>query len=249
MGSGTDVAKDTASMIIADDDFSSIVNGVKEGRIAYANIRKITLFLISCGFAEVLFSLLSVVFKMDMPLLAIQLLWLNVVTDGLQDIALSFERSSKEIMNEPPRNTKESIFSFDLMMEVFVFGVTITILVFHIWKFLKTSGYDDHYSRSVIMMLMVFIQNVHVLNCRSEKNSVLTTSLLSNPLVFLTVFGSIGLQILVTQVPVFAKVLKIEQLSFNVIVTTLCYSLIVIFVSEVYKALYRSFLTCRIVKS
>lgn len=242
MGSGTDVAKDTASMIIADDDFSSIVNGVREGRVAYSNIRKITLFLISCGFAEVLFSLLSVIFKMDMPLLAIQLLWLNVVTDGLQDIALSFETSSKEIMQERPRNTKESLFSFDLMLEVFVFGLTITVLVFACWKYMISHGYSDTYSRSVIMMLMVFIQNVHVLNCRSEKNSVLTTSLLSNPLIFLTVFGSIGLQIVVTQVPAFAKLLKIESIPTNIIITALCYSLIVIFVSEVYKALYRTFL-------
>ena len=179
---------------------------------------------------------------MDMPLLAIQLLWLNVVTDGLQDIALSFETSSKEIMQEKPRNTKESLFSFDLMLEVFVFGLTITVLVFACWKYMISHGFSATYSRSVIMMLMVFIQNVHVLNCRSEKNSVLTTSLLSNPLIFLTVFGSIGLQIVVTQVPVFAHLLKIERIPTNIIITVLCYSLIVIFVSEVYKALYRTFL-------
>ena len=88
MGSGTDVAKETASMIVVDDNFTSIVAGVKEGRTAYSNIRKITLFLLSCGFAEVCFFLLSIAFGYDIPLLAIQLLWLNIVKDGIQDIAL-----------------------------------------------------------------------------------------------------------------------------------------------------------------
>ena len=89
MGSGTDVAKETASMIITNDNFTSIVSGIREGRVAYANIRKITLFLISCGLAEVSFFVLSILFGFEIPLVAIQLLWLNMVTDGLQDISLS----------------------------------------------------------------------------------------------------------------------------------------------------------------
>ena len=98
MGSGTDVAKETASMIITDDNFMSIVLGIKEGRTAYSNIRKVVYFLLSCGVAEVLFFLLSIIFNLPMPLVAIQLLWLNVVTDGFQDIALSFEKGESEIM-------------------------------------------------------------------------------------------------------------------------------------------------------
>ncbi len=90
MGSGTDIARETADMIIADDNFKSIVAGIKEGRIAYSNIRKIIFFLLSCGLAEVMFFCLSILLNLPMPLVAIQLLWLNVVTDGIQDFALSF---------------------------------------------------------------------------------------------------------------------------------------------------------------
>ena len=104
MGSGTDIARETSKMIVMDDNFRSIVNGVLEGRVAYANIRKITYFLISCGLAEVLFFTLSIAFNMPMPLVAIQLLWLNVVTDGIQDIALSFEKAESDIMNKKPRD-------------------------------------------------------------------------------------------------------------------------------------------------
>lgn len=240
MGSGTDVAKDTASMIISDDNFTSIVNGVKEGRVAYANIRKITLFLLSCGFAEVAFFLLSVIFGMELPLLAIQLLWLNVVTDGLQDIALSFERSTKNIMESPPRSTKESLFSGDLALEVLVFGITITVLVFGFWISLNKMGTPVNEARSIIVMLMVFIQNIHVLNCRSEKQSIFATSLFDNPLVIGTIVGSMVLEILISSVPVLGNLLKVTPISAKTTIRVFIYSLIILVVSEVYKIIYRA---------
>ena len=130
MGSGTDIARETADMIIIDDNFKSIVAGVKEGRVAYANIRKIIYFLISCGLAEVIFFILSIISDMPMPLVAIQLLWLNVVTDGIQDFALSFEKAEKGILKERPRDPKESIFNKSLLQEILVSGLVIGFVVF-----------------------------------------------------------------------------------------------------------------------
>ena len=239
MGSGTDVAIDTADMIIMDDNFSSIVEGVKEGRIAYSNIRKIVLFLLSCGIAEVLFYLISVCLGYELPLVAIQLLWLNIVTDGLQDMALSFETGSKDIMMEPPRDTKEELFNKDLMLEVLLFGLTIAFMIFSIWKYLIDKNTNLLVARSIVMLVMVFIQNIHVLNCRSEKNSIFTTSLLSNPLVIITIIGSILLQIIVIKVPILAKFLKITNLSLNTIIVSFIFSCIIIVVSEIYKLIYR----------
>ena len=106
MGSGTDIARETADMIIIDDNFKSIVAGVKEGRVAFANIRKIIYFLISCGLAEAAFFCLAIACDMPMPLVAVQLLWLNVVTDGIQDLALSFETAEPSILKEKPRDPK-----------------------------------------------------------------------------------------------------------------------------------------------
>jgi magnesium-transporting ATPase (P-type) len=136
MGSGTDIARETADMIIVDDNFTSIVEGIKEGRVAYANIRKIILFLISCGLAEVAFFCLSIVLNLPMPLVAIQLLWLNVVTDGVQDFALSFEKAEKGILKEKPRDPKESIFNKELLQEILVSGGVIGAVVFTVWYFL-----------------------------------------------------------------------------------------------------------------
>ncbi len=136
MGSGTDAAKETAKMIIIDDRFTSIVAGIEEGRNAYSNIRKISILLLSCGLAELLFYIFSVALNMPIPLVAIQLLWLNLVTDGLQDMALSFERETDNIMREKPRSTKESIFEKELIKQVIISGLTMGILVFVVWYFL-----------------------------------------------------------------------------------------------------------------
>ena len=239
MGSGTDVAKETASMIVADDNFTSIVSGIKEGRTAYSNIRKITLFLLGCGFAEVCFFLLSIAFGYDIPLVAIQLLWLNIVTDGMQDIALSFEKTEKAIMFEKPRDTKESLFSKDLMIEVSILGITISATVFLVWKYIIDHGTDIVTARAIIMMLMVFIQNINVLNCRSEKRTVFKESLIDNPFVILTVVGSILLQIVLAEIPFTANFLKLTPLPFKTVITLLLLSFIIIVVFEIYKLIYR----------
>ena len=239
MGSGTDVAIDTADLIIMDDNFTSIVEGIKEGRVAYSNIRKIILFLISCGMAEVFFYLFAVCFGYELPLVAIQLLWINIVTDGLQDIALSFEKGSSDIMDIPPRSTKESLFSKDLMMEVLFFGFTISLMIFIVWKYLMDRDTNLLVARSIIMLLMTLIQNLHVLNCRSEKNSVFATSLLSNPLVIVTIIGSILLQVTIINIPSLSKFLKIAHISFSTIGMTFVFALFIIVIAEVYKLIYR----------
>ena len=239
MGSGTDVAKETASMIVIDDNFTSIVEGVKEGRAAYSNIRKITLFLLGCGFAEVAFFILSIAFGYDIPLVAIQLLWLNMVTDGLQDIALSFEKPDRGIMQEKPRDTKESLFSKDLMTEVLILGLTITTVVFITWKVMMDKNVPLIEARSVIMMLMVFVQNVDVLNCRSEKRSIFKTPFFENPFAIITILGAIFLQILLSEIPFTAEFLSVVPISFDEIIKLLLLSLIVIAVYEIYKFIYR----------
>ena len=236
MGSGTDVAKETASMIVMDDNFKSIVTGVKEGRNAYSNIRKVSYLLLSCGFAEVFFFVLSIIFDLPMPLVAIQLLWLNIVTDGLQDLALSFEKAEDDIMTEPPRDTKESIFNKDLMGEVMLSGVLIGVLVFVVWVFLlKYVHMEESVARGYIMALMVFMQNIHVLNCRSEKRSVFRVSLRSNPFIIFSITSAIVLQVIIMEVDVLSKFLQTSTVPVAHLVLLFCVSTIVLIVMEIYK--------------
>ena len=236
MGSGTDTAKETASMIIVDDNFKSIVSGIELGRVAYSNIRKVCFFLLSCGLAEVLFYLLSIIFDLPMPLVAIQLLWLNLVTDGFQDIALSCEKSEKGIMKRKPIDPKESIFNGILLDEVVFSGFLIGIIVFVFWYFLiKDIGMEVTMARGYIMVLMVFIQNIHVFNCRSETESVFTISLRSNPLIVFTTFGSIILQIIVMEIPALSNFLKATTISYSHIFILISISLLILVAMEIYK--------------
>lgn len=236
MGSGTDVAKETGKMIIMDDNFMSIVAGIEEGRNAYSNIRKVVYFLLSCGLSEVLFFTLSVLFNLDMPLLAIQLLWLNIVTDGLQDMALSFEREEKEIMSEKPRSPKESILNKLMIQEIILSGLTISIIVFGSWYYLiKVANVDVNLARGYIMTIMVFVQNLHVLSCRSEKRSAFSIPLSRNWFVAFAIISAIGLQILLMEVPFLSDLLKVPSISVTEILICFAISLPVLIVMEIFK--------------
>ena len=209
MGSGTDIARETADMIIIDDNFKSIVAGVKEGRVAFANIRKIIYFLISCGLAEAAFFCLAIACDMPMPLVAVQLLWLNVVTDGIQDLALSFETAEPSILKEKPRDPKQSIFDNRLVREIAVSGVIITAVVFAFyWFLINRLNMEIASARGYVMCLMVFIQNIHVFNCRSESRSAFTVPLKSNWFIAVGIFCTLLLQILVMKVPIFSTFLQ-----------------------------------------
>lgn len=240
MGSGTDVAKETSSMIILDDNFNSIVQGIKEGRNAYSNIRKVSYMLLSCGVAEVLFFLLAIILDMPMPLVAIQLLWLNIVTDGLQDFALSFEKSEENIMKESPRNPKETLFNKELFSEVLISGLSIGIIVFIVWTYLINKlDMPVNIARGYIVTLMVFIQNMHVLNCRSEKSSVLKVPIKSNPLIIFSIVSAIFLQVLFSEVPFLSKFLQTTSIPITHMLILFAISTTIIFIMEIYKYLKR----------
>ncbi|MBQ6313859.1 cation-transporting P-type ATPase [Candidatus Saccharibacteria bacterium] len=242
MGSGTDIARETADMIIANDDFASIVAGVKEGRTAYANIRKITYFLLSCGFAEVLFFCLSILLDLPIPLLAIQLLWLNVVTDGVQDFALSFEKSEQNILKEKPRSPKESVFNRELIREIFVSGAVIGLVVFATWVFLlKNLHMDEKIARGYIMALMVFIQNIHVFNCRSEQKSAFKVPLRNNWFVIAGIIVTLGLQVAVMEIPVLSHFLETDSIPLTDLAFLFLIATVIFIVMEIYKLLMNLF--------
>ena len=236
MGSGTDVAKETSTMIVMDDNFMSIVSGIEEGRNAYSNIRKVVYLLLSCGISEVLFFTLSILFNLPVPLVAVQLLWLNIVTDGLQDMALSFEREEKEIMNDKPRDPKESVFDKLMLQETLISGLTIGLIVFGVWIYLiKVINMEVQTARGYIMMLMVFMQNLHVLNCRSEKTSTFKIPLSRNWFVFFSIVGAIVLQIVVMEIDFLSHFLKTSSMPVMDIFYIFLASVPVLLLMEIFK--------------
>ena len=242
MGSGTDIARETADMIIVDDNFKSIVAGVKEGRVAYANIRKIIFFLISCNIAEAVFFCLAIALDLPMPFVAVQLLWLNVVTDGVQDFALSFEKAEKDILREKPRDPKESIFDKTLLHKILYSAAIITGVIFALYYYLvRVANVDIVVARSYTMCLMVFIQNIHAFNCRSEKQSAFRISLLKNPVFLFGIAGTILLQLIVMEVPLFTQFLQTISMPPVLIAEFFGFALIILIALEIYKFFARIF--------
>lgn len=238
MGSGTDVAKEVGSMIVVDDNFSSIVAGIEEGRYAYDNVRKVIYLLISTGTAEIVMFLISIIAGLPLPLLAVQLLWLNLVTNGIQDVALAFEGGEPGAMQKPPRKPKEKIFNATMINQTVLSGLTIGIIVFTFWYWLNDLGsMGELHARNLVLLLMVFMQNLHAFNCRSEYTSVFKIPISRNYLLVIGIIAAQAIHIISMQIPLMQRVLRIEPISFNEWLQILLLAVPIMIVMELYKFL------------
>ncbi|MFA5167284.1 MAG: HAD-IC family P-type ATPase [Candidatus Omnitrophota bacterium] len=190
---GTDVARESASLILTDDNFASIVAGVEEGRVAYGNVRKVIFLLISTGAAEIVLFLLALFARIPLPLFATQLLWLNLVTNGIQDVALAFEPAEGNEMKRPPRSPKERIFNPLMTGRTVLSAVVMGVIAFFFYQRLLAAGWATVDARNSLLLLMVLFENVQVFNSRSEFLSAFLHNPLRNPILF---FGLIGAQLI-----------------------------------------------------
>jgi magnesium-transporting ATPase (P-type) len=201
MGSGTDVAKESADIVIRDDNFASIVKGIEEGRVAYANIRKVVFMLVSTGAAELLLFLLTMPFGLPLPLTAVQLLWLNLVTNGLQDVGLAAEKAEGDELTRPPRSPREPLFDATMLRRVIISAAVMGGGGFAVFWWLLASGHSLETSRSMLLLLFVLYENFHTLSSRSERRSVLQRGLLDNPLLLASILGAQILHVAATYIP------------------------------------------------
>lgn len=209
MGSGTDVAKDAASMIVTDDRFTSIVAGIEEGRYAYDNIRKVTLLLVATGAAEVLLFTFALVAGLPIPLFAVQLLWLNLVTEGVQHIGLAFEPGEPGAMERPPRPPDQPIFDRPMVRQVIISALTMSAVGFGLFAWLLGNGWAESDARNLLMLLFVLFENVQVFNARSERISAFRMPLSRNWLVVAATAGSILIHVAAMYIPPVAETLSI----------------------------------------
>lgn len=235
MGSGTDVAKETASIIVTDDNFASIVAGVEEGRHAYANIRKVIYLLISTGGAEIVLFSLALLFGLPLPLLAVQLLWLNLVTNGIQDVALAFEGGEPGSMSRPPRPPEEGVFNRLMIQQTLISGLIMGLLAFAAWFWMQQQGWPLDEARNTILLLMVLLENVHVFNCRSERASAFLVPLRRNRLLIGGVLVAQSIHILIMFNPLMQRVLNIQPVSLGQWSCLLLLASLLLLVMEVFK--------------
>jgi len=210
---GTDVAKEAADMVLADDNFASIFNAVKEGRILFDNIRKVVFFLIPTGMATIISIIATLIFGIPMPYVPTQLLWINIVTNGLQDVALAFEPGERGIIERPPRNPREGILSQLLIERTFLVALIISGGVVYNFISALNEGVSLEKARSVAMTTMVFFQFFQAWNSRSEIQSIFRINPLSNPFLFYSMIAAFFAQLAVLYVPALQWVFRTEPLT------------------------------------
>ena len=230
---GTDVAKNAADMVLTDDNFVTIVEAVKYGRTIFSNIKKAIHFLIATNVGEIVTIFLGLLIGVKSPLLAIQLLWINLITDSLPAIALGLENPDKNIMNEKPRNPKKSIFADGLWGRIIVEGAMIGIL--NLFAFtIGTSLYGIEIGRTMAFVSLGLSELIHSFNIRSDE-SIFKVGLFQNKYLVLAFLGGAFLQTIVVIVPQFAEVFKLTNLSARQWIYTAGVSLAPIVLMEVQK--------------
>ena len=230
---GTDVAKNAADMVLTDDNFVTIVEAVKYGRTIFNNIKKAIHFLISTNVGEIVTIFLGLLIGMKSPLLAIQLLWINLITDSLPAIALGLEKPDKNIMDEKPRNPKKSLFADGLWGRIIVEGSMIGILnllAFTIGK----SLYNLEVGRTMAFVSLGLLELVHSFNIRTDE-SLFKVGIFQNKYLVMAFLGGTFLQTIVVIVPQFAEIFKLTNLTVSQWLYTIGISLTPVLLMEMQK--------------
>lgn len=234
---GTDVAREAADMVLTDDNFISIYSAVEEGRTTFDNVRKVTFFLVSTGVASIFLILASVGLQWPVPLVAVQLLWLNLVTSGLQDIALAFEPGEKGTLQRPPRARDEGVLSAILWERTIIAGLVMAAGTLYLFRSELNDSGSEEMARTVALTGMVLFQVMHVGNSRSERLSAFAKSPFTNPFLFIATFAAVAVHVGALYFPPSQFLLDVEPLSLVTWAEIVVVSLSVIVVVEAHKAI------------
>ncbi|WP_102400907.1 calcium-translocating P-type ATPase, SERCA-type [Haloimpatiens massiliensis] len=232
--SGTDVTKEASAMILLDDNFATIVAAVEEGRVIYNNIRKFIRYLLSCNLGEVLTMFLSSLFYLENPLLPIQILFVNLATDGLPAIALGVDPKDEDIMMEKPRRKGENIFSRGLSEKIIIRGALIGICTVFSFVAGKYYGMGIDASRTLALSTLIMSQLIHVFECRSEKHSIFEINLFTNLYLLGAVVISIVMLLFVIYVPFLQNIFHTKALNLGQWLIVIFFSGIISFINSLY---------------
>lgn len=238
--SGTDVAREASDLVISDDNFATIVSGVEEGRIAYDNIRKVVYLLVCTGAAEVVLVTLAVAAGSPLPLLPAQLLWLNLVTNGIQDKALAFEPGEGGVLERPPRATRERIFNRVMIRNCLFSAIAMGLMGFGAFRWMLEQGWSETSARNALLLLMVLFENVQLGSCRTEKGFALRLSPLRSPFLLVGAATAFLVHLVTMHTPFGERVLGTEPVSLSVWFTLAAMALALFILVETHKWIWRA---------
>ena len=234
MGSGTDIAKETGKMVITDDNFSTIVKGVEEGRRAYNNIRKVIYLLLSTGFSEIILFVLSILFNLPIPLMAIQLLWLNLISNGVQGDALAFENDEENVLKRKIKEQK--IFDTLMIKEIGISAIIMSVIEFILYIYLyKIKEFNIELVRTYLLTLMVFMENIHIFNCRSERISMFKVKLDNNRFLIFSIIITSIIQLIIVTNQIFANFFGLVTVPIENAIVLLLLTIPLIITMEIFK--------------
>lgn len=236
---GTDVAKETADMILVDDNFASIVAAVEEGRVIYSNIRKFIFFLLSCNIAEILIIFVSMLAGLPVPLKPIQLLWINVLTDAFPALALGMENKEPDIMQKPPRKPDEPIIDRRMCWQIAIQSFFMTVAVIGVFVYALKTTADVEKARTFAFTTLILSELLRAYTSRSETHSVFEIGFFSNRFMVLGTSLSLILLLAVIYVPVLRTIFDTTYLSLLDMDIILLFSLLPFTSAEIGKVLLR----------
>ncbi|HUE89865.1 MAG TPA: HAD-IC family P-type ATPase [Vicinamibacterales bacterium] len=237
--SGTDVAREASDMVLADDNFVSIYAAVEEGRVTFDNLRKVTFFLVSTGAAEVMMILTALTLGWPLPLVAAQILWLNLVTNGLQDVALAFEPGEPGVLDRPPRPRSEGVMSRLLWERTVVAGFVMAAGTLALFQWELAEGASLVRAQTVALTTMVVFQMFHVGNCRSDHRSVFSLSPISNPFLFVATTAALLIHLGALHFRPTQIMLRVEPLEIDAWLRIVAVALTIIVAIELHKLVRR----------
>lgn len=230
---GTDVAKDASQIVLSDDNFATIVRAVKEGRIVFQNVRQTSFFLLTTNFAFVAVFIVAIAIGWPFPLTATQILWVNLVTDGVMELGLAAERGHGDIMKHKPvpRDANildKSVVPYILFMSLVMLGLALSVFSYYLPR-------GEEMARTAVFIVIAMTQVFNTFNMRSLENSIFTIGFFSNKYVNISFLVSVTLQLLVIYTPFLSGVFRFEELPLPDLLIILALSSMVIWVAEIYK--------------
>ncbi|MEZ4572894.1 MAG: HAD-IC family P-type ATPase [Thermomicrobiales bacterium] len=238
--SGTDITREAADMVLVDDNFVSIHAAVEEGRVAFDNLRKVTFFLISSGAAEITAIIAAIFLGWPLPFIPAQILWLNLVTNGLLDVALAFEPRERGIMDRPPRPRRERLIAGLLWERTAVAGLVMAGGTLLLFDWVRGGSGSLAEAQTVALTTMVVYQAFHVGNARSTTQSLFRLSPFSNRFLFIATLASLGVHIAALYLPPTQYILRVEPISLESWVRIIIVATSILVAVELHKLVRRS---------